>query len=176
MSLSYLRLPPSVIAELYKSTLIDLPDRPGPANFVSVQSRPLPPVSTFLGQNLKNILLYVDYPEEEFIPASELKFLTSMLGACGLELKHIALINLARQFVTVDELLVSLAPKYLLVFGGNAGTPAGIRDIPELVIATLQNFSVLKAPSLEKLNKNDKEGKLLKSRLWVNLKQLFNVA
>jgi hypothetical protein len=56
--------------------------------------------------------------------------------------------------------------------------PTAVRvdqDLPVFSIKIIHGISLLAAPALEKLNQNNEEGKLLKSKLWICLKEFFSV-
>ena len=46
---------------------------------------------------------------------------------------------------------------------------------PSFVPLALDGYTVVLAPALHQLNVNNADGKQLKSKLWICLKQLFNV-
>jgi hypothetical protein len=176
MSFSQLRLPGSVIAELYRNTLVDSQEQNHHDKPATDEGKSKTPPLLYLGTNARSIIVLVDYPGEEFLPSAQLQFLTIMLNACNLTLQDVAVINVARQAGIIQELLQSVHPRFMLLFGADPVNLPIFQDMPDLEITETGGISAIKAPSLDQLNQNDKEGRLLKSRLWLCLKQLFKVA
>src|SRR5690349_9560724 len=97
MNLNHIHLPASVVANLYRnsliqteeSTLTDTRD-----NYILKKTS----VSQgnqwkYLGENKKNILIVVEYRDAVYLPDEELSFLTNMLSACKLSLADVAIVN-----------------------------------------------------------------------------------
>jgi hypothetical protein len=126
---------------------------------------------SFLGNNQRNVLIMVSYPDETYLPEQQLQFLTRILKACNLEEKDIAIINLSNQQPTFKSLQADLKPAIMLFFGT---TPAAIR-LEELHAPfspeQKEGITMAAYPALELMQGDN----LLKSKLWLTLKQLFNV-
>src|ERR1700751_3330394 len=77
MSLDNIQLPPALLQELYKTTLVAYNDQPvntpGAENALSV-----------LGNNQQKIVIVVDNKEAVFLPDDQFNFLTGILSACKL--------------------------------------------------------------------------------------------
>ncbi|HTD93429.1 MAG TPA: hypothetical protein VK644_06445, partial [Chitinophagaceae bacterium] len=101
MGLNDIRLPGSVIAQLYRNTLVDtgVPDKARPISTPLLPETVYPepeansPAWKFLGENNRNILVIVNYPGLPHLPDEELAFLTKMLSACQLSLGDVAILN-----------------------------------------------------------------------------------
>jgi len=132
------------------------------------------PAIQFLGQNQKNVCLLVDYPNDVHLPDNQLNFLTSILQACKLNLGDVAIINCHRQPVSFTVIAEQLSCQSLLIFG-IAASSIGLADMPLFTIQEAGNCKVLCAEAVDSLNTASAESKLLKSRLWTCLKQLFGV-
>ena len=176
MKPDHIQLPASVIAELYKDFLVE--------DTASVEHATVEPVVVaspgtakpvqYLGKNQQHICILVNYPKDVYLPDEQLNFLTAILQACRLNIGDVAIVNHHRQQLRFNGLREQLACNYLLLFDI---TP------PELDIAAGQEFTtrlvndcnIVFFPSLDKFN-NNADGKLLKSKLWLCLKQLFNVS
>lgn len=172
MSLNNIELTGTVIAELYKNGLQELPGK-GDKKNMSPYRPDIGSISALhLGKNLKHITILVHYPSDVYLPEDQLSFLSNVLKACELNIGDIAIVNTATRSLDADTILRELKTEKLLVF-----TNIPLLNIPgePFTITKMGNIPVLMAPTLETINTNSEESKLLKSRLWVCLKQLFGV-
>ena len=171
MGLDETMLPIFVIAGLYKNSLVesDNPKEPTAAS----QKQPARPIQ-FLGENKKNICLLVNHENDVYLPDNELNFLVSILQACKLNLGDVAIINYHLQKKTFEEIRKQFNFDYLLVFGIDI-TQLGLKQIVPFTIQKTNDCSVIISPATKELNDNSAEAKLLKSKLWLCLKQLFEV-
>lgn len=129
----------------------------------------------FLGNNRQHIAIIVRFPGEAFLPENHLQLLTKMLGACKLNLGDVAIVNDATQPVKLPVLKEQLSPRCVLLFGvapDEAGLPLAFPTFKDQEYA---GTTYLHTPSLEALNRDTEEGKLLKRKLWECLKKIFNV-
>lgn len=173
MGLNELTLPASLIADLYKQHLTE--PLAAKAQKTETPAAVIPPKGLpFLGKNQKNIGVLVNYPNDVYLPDLQLNFLTSILQACRLNLGDVAIVNHHKTAVGFQELQQQLDCRQLLVFGL---TPAalGVEENPPFSAFTVNGCQLVFSPAAEQLNNNDAESKLLKSRLWACLKQLFSV-
>ena len=173
MGLNELSLQPSLIADFYKYHLTE-PVASGPGAAVTQTATSNKKGIQYLGKNQKNICLLVNYPNDVYLPDLQLNFLTNILQACRLNLGDVAIVNHHKAPIGFEDLQQQLHCSHLLVFGVS---PAAIGlEESSLFSAHAENgCSIVLAPAAEKLNNNDQESKLLKSQLWLCLKQLFNV-
>ena len=176
MTLNDINLPASVIADLYKSSLIETGEN------VSADPVKIPPVKRvdkiqvetglkYLGENGKNIVLVVNNRDAVHLSDNELQFLTNMLTACKLSLADVAILNIHNQHILYKELLTELNSRIILLFDiepGDFGLPM---NFPPFQIQPFGGCSFLYAPSLKELE----DDKVLKSKLWVSLRRLFNI-
>jgi hypothetical protein len=173
MSLNNLILPDLLLTSLYKNNLIEIKDRDknnGPEKIADQ----LPAVQ-FLGKHLQQITVFVHYSEEVYLPEVQLNFLANILKACNLNIADIAIVNLANQRVTADGVHSLLKSKKMIFFEVDPSLLAINADIPPFSVKQYGEMLILRAPALEKLNQGNEEGKLLKSKLWLCLKELFSV-
>jgi hypothetical protein len=174
MDLNNIELPAFVVAELYQSSLIE-----GDKILVKVQPvvatiEKEQPVSVWksVGGNQKNILVIVNYTDAVHLPDSDLIFLTGILGACKLSLADVAIVNLNNHPEALYKELTSFfKSKVVLLFAVEPAAFGLPMSFPHFQIQPFANNSFLFSPSLKELE-NDK---LLKSKLWVCLKRLFNL-
>lgn len=176
-------LPDFLIAELYKGSLVDLsafkPKEAAPAKEV----KPLKEANAiaglekirFVGENQKNVTIVVNEPGAVFLMEEDLNFLINILKACHLNLSDIAIINIATQDVKYDSIKQQLKAHNILLFDVE---PSAIKLpflIPPFQLQKFDSCTIMVAPPLPYLNKPTPEGKLLKTKLWMSLKQVFNI-
>lgn len=173
MNLNEIRLPPSVIADLYKKSLIDLPVVTNASVIVPSEEIPTDPLQ-YMGNNLKDILIVVHYADQIFLPDQQLTFLIAVLKACNLTLEDTAIINFATFKPDYNLLKQRMLPHVVLLFGGSAEFITVLGQLNEFELIKLEGITTLYVPELERLNQNNNEGKILKKKLWSALKQIFD--
>ncbi len=199
MSLNQFKLPHFLVEELYKDALLTPPGKPSARTPSSTDSAPFapapaspaappaqvptpaaspspaPPGYKFLGNNRRKITLLVNSPGSVFLPDEHLTFLTKILAACRMTLADVAIVNQATEPVAVAALRQQLSPTTILLFGLE---PTAIRlpiNFPFFKIQPYDQCTYLSVPALDQLTSETEESKLLKSKLWVCLKTLFDV-
>ncbi|MEP6746375.1 MAG: hypothetical protein ABJB86_01545 [Bacteroidota bacterium] len=172
MDLNHITLPASLIADIYKNHLIES-DQPALPATTPVNVNKKKPIQ-FLGKNQKGICLLVNYKNDVYLPDNELNFLTSILQACKLNLGDVAIINCYQQKISFTELTDEIHCKCMLIFGVEAES-IGLNKAALFIAETINNCSIIYSPSAEQLNDNSAESKVLKSKLWICLKQLFSI-
>jgi hypothetical protein len=128
-----------------------------------------------LGNNRRKIAILVDSPGVAFLPDDQLTFLTRMLEACKMNVGDVAIVNQANSPINSTALKQQLQPAVILLFGME---PTDIRlpmNFPPFKIQAYDACTYLCAPSLEELVKPGDESKLLKTKLWMCLKTLFEI-
>jgi len=186
MSLNNIELPASLVADLYKSSLVE--EMSGKAADRSPESSPVVVPSAekeifkktlhgetankYLGNNRRNILIAVFYKDVVHIPDNELQFLTGILTACKLSLEDVAIVNLHNYpGDPYRELTGILKSKIVLLFDAEPASFGLPMNFPHYQLQAFANNTFLYSPSLKQLE-NDK---VEKSKLWVCLKRLFNL-
>jgi hypothetical protein len=173
MELNNIHLPASVIADLYRSSLIDTnPDANETVLKTAPVSAPVPGQWKYIGDNKKNILIAVSYSDVVHLPDEELSFLTGMLTACKLSLADVAIVNLINyKEKTYKEIIGYFKSRIVFLFGTNPvdfGLPV---SFPNFQLQPFANATFLFTPELKEV-KNDE---LLKSKLWVCLRRIFAI-
>jgi hypothetical protein len=168
MSLNKIELPGIVIADLYKNTLIAETE---------VQQQTVTDNTTykFLGNNQKKITMIVNEENVAFLPEPHLNFISKILEACKMNIADVAIVNQQTKAAIVGDIKKQLAPAFIILFGI---TPVEIKlpiDFPQFKPQAYDGCTYLYAPALDTLNQDSEEGKLLKSKLWVCLRKLFEV-
>jgi len=147
---------------------------PAPAPLAATPP-PDPSGYKFLGNNRRKTTLLVHSPGIPFLPDNQLTFLTKILEACRMTLADVAIVNHAAAPVTIAAIKQQLQPKILLLFGLD---PTAIRlpiNFPHFKQLSYDDCVYLSSPALDQLVPNTEESKLLKSKLWVCLKTIFDV-
>jgi len=161
MGLNNIQLKPSVVADLYKNSLIES------------GSTVVPEVNgiKYLGSNQKNILVIVSHQSVPFLPDAELSFLTTVLAACKLSIADIGILNLFHNQISDVQNFVNAEAKNILLFGVeplSIGLPI---NFPAFQLQAFNNRAYLHAPALLQIEKD----KALKTRLWTSLKAMFRI-
>lgn len=111
------------------------PEIQTPQVVAPVIEEPQPEIKTqalsfnYLGQNLKNFLILVYYPELEFIADAHLTALQNILKRKEFELNDVAIVNIAKHNgVTLDGLTGFFKPARLLLLG-QAAIPQGLAQL-----------------------------------------------
>lgn len=174
MDLNHIKLPASVVADLYHSSLIDPDETPvnqSVADIIEIDPS-TSPIWKSLGENRKNVLIIVSYPDAVHLPDHDLVFLTGILGACKLSMADVAIVNLTNHpEASYKELVAFFKTKIVLLFSVEPASFGLPMSFPHFQIQPFAGNSFLFSPSLKELE-NDK---VLKSKLWVCLKRLFNL-
>lgn len=196
MSLNNIQLKDLIVSELYRDHLLATSSQASaPATPPTRATQPSPvaasapltappakaptvPSSTgykSLGNNQRKISIIVNAPDTPFLPDDQLSVLTRMLDACRMNIGDVAIVNHAAAPVVINTLKKQLQPAFVLLFGP---TPRDIglpMDFPVFKIQPYDQCTYLTAPSLEDMVGSGDDSKLLKSKLWVCLKSLFEI-
>jgi hypothetical protein len=184
MALNDIRLNSTLLAEIYKGSLVEINDQFHTSEVQSSNSQAETPQGDnpttnktaiawkHLGEFKKRILLVVRYPGATYLPDEPLNFLTSILGACKLSLADVAIVNVSNlpsiQYNDLREKFNSV----VIIFFGLAPAELEMPVIfPEFQIQPFNNCTFLHTPVLEKLESD----KVLKSKLWVCLRRMFDL-
>lgn len=180
MSINNIKLTGALLSELYRNTLIE---EPGIVSQKKTEQEPFKESIEqgsarsknsfkWLGNNNKNILVMVKYPESVHLPDAGLKFLTGILGACKLGLDDVAILNLFNHPETTFKGLSSyFQSRVVLLFDIEPSSIELPLNFPHFQLQAFANSTFLYSPCLEELEQD----KVLKSKLWVCLKRLFNL-
>lgn len=184
MSTEKIKLPDFVIADLYKGCLVDI------GNYSSEKIKPLaekpqkkaetpaPKVEkiNYLGENKKKATIIVNQPEAVYLNKDDLTFLTNILKACQLNPADIAIINIAAQEITFTKIKEQLDAAQIVLFDVEPSVIKIPFMIPPFQVQNYDGCKIMIAPALSSLNNLSHEGRLLKTKLWVSLKQLFGIS
>jgi hypothetical protein len=166
MSLANLQLPPTVLQQLFKQSLVDLKNDEVKSS--ATKSAKL----SFLGNNKKQILIVVASEEALYLPDDQLNFLVGILSACGLTMEDVAILNIIKHdSVNYLVLNTELHCKTILLFGVTADKIDLPLNFPAYQVQKFNTQVYLVAPQLIALQKDKAE----KSKLWNCLKQIFSI-
>ena len=171
MNFEKLILPAVSIAGLYSKSLIE-EQREKPSIKDTTENK-VNPGYFFLGKNNGQTCLLVNFPGDKIIPEEQLLFITRLLSACKLTIDDVAVLNHKLQPIEIKKLKLQFNPYRIILFGI---TPAEIGlpvNFPMFMPQTYDATTYLYTPLLTRLNQENEEGKLLKSKLWVCLRQVF---
>ena len=186
MSLNNIQLNPALLADMYKTSLVDANDssvegkrsQTGP---IHTKTTAQPDEDTtnakavnwkYLGDYRKSILIIVRYNDVPYLPDQQLSFLSSILSACKLNLADVAILNVANtpqaSYKTIQEKFKS---SFTVLFGLTPEEFEMPLSFPDFQVQAFNNCTFLHTPVLEMLEGD----KLLKSKLWVCLRKMFGV-
>jgi len=168
-------LPGFVLADLFKNSLVIMDDEPK-----LQKEQPKPVINQterqwYLGSNLRKITLLVNEKEAVYLADDSLQFLSSILGACKLNLGDVAIVNYHNDPVNYSLLKEKLSPNHLILFGVTAKEIQLPFMVPHYQVQKHDNRSFLLAPPLATMLGNSQEAKLEKSKLWLCLKSMFGI-
>ncbi|SHM04458.1 hypothetical protein SAMN05444266_106175 [Chitinophaga jiangningensis] len=165
MALEDLQLDPYFLAKLFAQPII-----PGKTEGTASPQKSLPKVK-FLGENQKNVALFIQNENEPYLNDELFNLLTNILNACKLGMQDVALINISsypdlsfadwQQAIKINQAVVfGIAPQQL-----------AIDELPNYQLFTIDSSAVLFSDGLQIIGTD----KTLKARLWAALKQLLTI-
>jgi len=176
MSLEKLNLPGAVLAGLYKDKLVV----PGEDVLLKTETETRSETKKnsgyrSLGENGKRILILVNYPNIGFLPENHLEFLTKMLAACKLNLGDVAIVNHSDQPLSFEKIKKQFNPHVAIAFGLEPEMIGLPLNFPPFQSQVYDSCTHLYIPALDEVTVETEKGKLNKSKLWISLRNLFNV-
>jgi hypothetical protein len=168
------QLPTFILVDLYKDTLVQLNEAQ-----TTVKKMPDETVVTeknFLGDNKKFIAIIVKDPSAVHLNDADLNFLSGILQACKFNLGDVAIINQHQNGINFAQLKKELSPLFYILFDVAATDIDLPFTIPNYQVQPYDGSKFLIAPSLAFMQGASQESKLEKSRLWLSLKKMFDIA
>ena len=166
MSLDTIQLPASIIQSLYSGLLYDL------GTDKLIKENTTDEDISFLGNNLKKVMILVDSTSSIYLPDDELNFLLGILAACQLNMADIALINIAKnKQVTYQAISEKLGAEKIILFGANSSELQLSLQFPYYQVQQFNNQTYLASVGLQTLMTDKAE----KIKLWSCLKKIFSV-
>lgn len=165
MSLDKLQLDPYILARIYTQPII-----PGKKEPVAVVTE-APPKVKFLGENQKNIALFIQNEGEAFLNEELFNLLTNILNACKLGMQDIALINTAQYGDLPFATWQAAVPMKQAVLFGISPASMGLEAISNYQLLQVNGCQLLCSDDLQIISQD----KMLKGKLWMSLKQLLGI-
>lgn len=162
MSLNNIQLKSSMLADLYRDSLVETESK---------TSSPAPKQLKYLGNNQKYIIVVVSHESVPFLPDEELNFLSTVLAACKLSIADIGILNAYNAEEPELQNIINTEGNKVLLFGIQPlaiGLPI---NFPAFQLQPFNNRTYLYAPALSQIE-NDK---VLKGKLWISLKTMFGI-
>lgn len=178
MSTEKTQLPDFVIANLYTDLLVLGSDVKTPP---PVATKPVPAVTDenvkqwYLGNNGKKVTILIKEADVAFINDQHLQFLSNILNACKLNLGDIALVNHFNNPLLYTDLKQKLQPKFIIAFDLQTKEIQLPFTIPTYQVQLHDNCKFLFAASLKTMEGDSQDAKLEKSKLWMSLKNMFQL-
>ena len=169
MDLNSIELTPELITSFYKNHLVDIQDEE------AVSPSPITEEFQYLGENGKNILIVIPKAPKSILNRAQSEFLNSLLSACKLTMSDVVVMPSGSAVIpSASEgpaMINHFKSRIVILFGVDPlsiGLPIGF---PQFQVQPFNNITYLYSPSLDEMI-NDK---LLKSKLWICLKRIFNL-
>ncbi|HEX8356699.1 MAG TPA: hypothetical protein VF610_04775, partial [Segetibacter sp.] len=171
-------LPDFLIADLYRNVLVEvddrLPETATSSGTLSAKSGTRDSSIIYTGENGKKVIIVIGQNAAADTDA-DINFLTNILKACQLYLPDIAIVDISNQGVTFSELKEKLNAVQILLFGVDPSVIKLPFVIPAFQVQNFAGCTIMFAPALSQLNKTTEEGRLMKTKLWNSLKQVFGI-
>jgi hypothetical protein len=165
MSFDQIQLDPYLLARIYTQPII-----PGKKAPVAATPVTIPDVK-FLGENQKNIALFIQNTGEAYLNEELFNLLTNILNACKLGMQDIALINVAHYpAMPLTSWQSAVSIKQAVLFGISPVT-MGLEDFPPYRVIAANGCQLLLSDDLLPISQD----KMMKGRLWQGLKQLLGI-
>lgn len=179
-------LPGFVIADLYKNCLIEVSDNQKAPAINNTQNPTLLETTesnkansddriSFLGDNRQHITIIIKENQQEYLSVQDQSFLLNVIKACNLTLQDVAIINVAKQAITYEEVRNKLQNTTILLFGVDTTEIKFPFTIPHFQVQGFDGFKVMVSPAVKALNGSESEKIALKKNLWTGLKKLFGI-
>jgi hypothetical protein len=136
------------------------------------QPQPSTPYSV-LGHFSRRVLVVLQDAEAVHCNDTALAFLTKVIGAVGLSMEHIAILNTNDKQVTYPELKSQWPAEVALYFGVEPASIGVPMRFPHFQVQPWDGCTFLFAPSLSELNGSTPVQVEQKKQLWMALKKIF---
>jgi hypothetical protein len=165
MSFDQVQLDPYILARIFTQPII-------PGKNVPVAAAPAAPVKVkYLGENQKNIVLFIQNDSEAYLNDELFNLLTNILNACKLGMQDIALVNAAQYPAMTLSAWQTSMPIKQAVFFGISPDNIGLENFPMYQVMQTNGVQLLFSDNLQIINQE----KALKGKLWGGLKTLLGV-
>ena len=164
MSFDRLQLDPYLLARIYTQPIV-----PGENAPVVTEQKSIPKVK-FLGENQKNIALFIQNENEAYLNEELFNLLTNILNACKLGMQDVALINILNYpAMPLSAWQQAVNAQRGIAFGIQPAA-LGLEPLPSYQVHSTGGMQLLFSDALQ----NIAQDKAMKAKLWMGLKQLFH--
>ena len=167
MSFDDIQLPPALLADLYKNSLVQLEETQVPPAAEHTSA----PAIKFLGENRKGIVVMVEDETSPFLNEKAFNLLLNILTACKLNMSDVALLNKSTLTLPFTDILQQLSAKTILLFGIEARELNLPIDFPHYQVQKHGNMTYLSSNDFESLEADKQQ----KGKLWLCLKKIFDL-
>lgn len=165
MSFDQVQLDPYILARIFTQPII-------PGKNAPVAAVPEGPVKVkYLGENQKNIVLFIQNESEAYLNDELFNLLTNILNACKLGMQDIALVNIAQYTAMPFAAWQGTVPMKQAVFFGITPASLSLESLPAYQVLQVSGVQLLFSDDLPAINQD----KTLKGKLWNGLKTLLSV-
>lgn len=161
MSLNKLKIPGIMLAGMYKNELVVLREHIATGGDVAGTAP----------EEIKEVLIVLEEPVSGPVSEQSTAIVSKILAACKWPLHNTTLLNITGAPVTWNQLKLEGIPRICILFGPGAQALDLPVVFPEFRIHPLGDTKFLQCPSPQQVEQD----KLLKSKLWLCMKELFNV-
>ena len=169
------KLPDFVLVDLYSSSLVLIEDVLLSKKIPKADKTDSVPKNWFLGNNNKKITILVNEPDMVFINEESLAFLTKILSACKLNMADVAVVNVSQNEININKVNKELTPRICLLFSVQPDSIELPFNVPDYQIQNYGGCIFMMAPAISAYNGESNQAKLAKTKLWVSLKNIFNL-
>lgn len=135
----------------------------------------VPAPISLLGNNAKGILILVKDTQNVHLAEDALQLLSGILAACRLNMGDVALVNISRNPLHFSQIRQQLQVNYCFLFDISMQEMQLAFAIPPFQVFSHDSCTFLSSPALHRMLGTTEEAKLLKSKLWLCLKNIFNI-
>ncbi|MBS1921112.1 MAG: hypothetical protein JST17_12745 [Bacteroidetes bacterium] len=168
MNINHIKLNVSLLTDLYTNTLIEAKDTVES----QLSKKKLESSWKYVGENEKNILMLVSYPEQDELSNEQFSFLKSLLSACKISLSDVVVMNLSQNTTTdYKSLKENFKSQTIFLFGIEPSILGMPLNFPQFQVQSFDHCTFLYSPTLDELEKD----KVLKSKIWVCLRRIFSI-
>lgn len=173
MSFQNTKLNPEILAQLYPYQLIESNEKISYTQ--PIEKSTDTPAYSLLGENRKGIVLVIYNNQNAFLNDIQFQFLTKLLGACQLTLADVAVVNHHTKSIHLSKLAEQINFNSLISFGVAGKELALPFIVPDYQMQAYQQKKFVFAKHLNVYLDDSHNAKLEKSKLWIVLKQLFEI-